>query len=375
MLLLTPGPVATHPAVKAAMTEDWAPWDDTFKTVCTRVRDKLLTLAGVEAATHSALPLQGCGHFAMEAAIRSLMPPQEGRLLVPLTGAYAGRMVRLARDSGRQVVELPIPQTAPIDPASVAAALAGDPAITQVGLVYSETSSGVIHDPHAVGAVVRRAGRAMILDAVSAFGALPLQLASHPEIVSASFTTNKCLEGMPGLSFTIARNDALERAPPSGSWSLDLGDIYRHGAAHGLGSFRFTPPAQALAAFDVALDLYRAEGGQPARGARYAANAAALLDGAERIGLTPNLPRAVQGPIVVNICAPDDPAWDLHRFVDALKAEGFLISNFFDTPNPTFRVGCIGQVTPRDMAEFVAAVDRVLSRMGVRHRAPARRAA
>jgi 2-aminoethylphosphonate-pyruvate transaminase len=375
MLLLIPGPVTTHPEVRAAMSRDFAPWDDGFRGFCAALRLKVMALAGVGPDTHSAMPLQGCGHFAMEAAIRSLLPQASGRLLVPLTGSYAVRMARLARECGRQVVELPIIQTAPIDPALVAAALAADPAVTHVGLVYSETSTGVVHDPAAVGRVVREAGRKLIVDAVSAFGALPLALSAQPEIDAAVFTSNKCLEGMPGLSWTLARDDALERAEPAGSWSFDLGDLYRHMDSHGPGSFRFTPPAQVLAAFDVALDLHRAEGGQPARLARYAANAAALYDGMLRIGLTPNLPRAVQGPIVLNVCAPDDPAWGLPAFVEALKAEGYVISNFFDTPNPTFRIGCIGQVTPDDMRRFSDAVDRVLTALGVRNRAPARQAA
>ncbi len=375
MLLLIPGPVATRPEVRAAMSQDFAPWDDDFRALCAVVRLKVMALAGVGPDTHSALPLQGCGHFAMEAAIRSLVPRERGRLLVPLTGSYAVRMARLAREAGRQVVELPITQTAPVEPSVVAAALAADAAITHVGLVYSETSTGVVHDPAAVGAVVRAAGRAIILDAVSAFGALPLRLPDQPEIEAAVFTANKCLEGMPGLSFTIARDEALERAEPAGSWSFDLGDIYRHIGTHGPGAFRFTPPAQVLAAFDVALDLHRDEGGQAARLARYTANASALYEGMLRIGLVPNLPRAVQGPIVLNVRAPDDPAWALLPFVDALKREGYLISNFHDTPNPTFRVGCIGQVTPEDMRGFTDAVDRVLRAIGVRHRAPARQAA
>ena len=161
MLLLIPGPVTTRPEVRAAMAEDFAPWDDDFRDRCAAVRLKVMALAGVGPDTHSALPLQGCGHFATEAALRSLLPAATGRLLVPLTGAYAVRMARLAREAGRQVVELPIVQTAPLDPALVAAALAADPAITHVGLVYSETSTGVIHDPVAVGGAVRaaRAGR------------------------------------------------------------------------------------------------------------------------------------------------------------------------------------------------------------------------
>ena len=372
MLLLTPGPVTTRPEVRAAAGADWAPWDPSFRPLYQAVRTALAGIAGGVLASHAVLPLHGAGHFAVEAAIRSLVP-RDGRLLIPLTGSYAERMARLAREVGRSVVTIPVSPAAPIDPEAVAAALDADPAVTHLGLVYSETSSGVVHDPVALGAVVRAAGRRVILDAVSAFGALPLDLTLHPEIDAAVFTANKCLEGLPGLAVVIARKDALAAAEPgrAQSWSLDLCDIFATGERDGWGSFRFTPPAQILAALRVALDLHAAEGGAPARLARYQANARALYDGMREIGLHPCLPQAVQGPIVVNIAAPGDPRWSLPGFVAALKARGFLISNFYNTPRPSFRVGCIGAVTQDDMRRFVRAVSEALHALDIRDRAPA----
>ena len=375
MLLLIPGPVATRPEVRAAMAADYAPWDADFRPLYAGVRARVGALAGGVPDTHAVLPLQGCGHFAVEAAIRSLVPPG-GKLLIPMTGSYAGRMARLAREAGRVVVGLPTSDVAPVAPEAVARALAADPGIGHVGLVYSETSSGVVHDPVAIGAAVRAAGRKMLLDAVSAFGALPLDLSRQPEIDAAMFTANKCLEGMPGLAFAVARIDAVMAGQGQAcSWSFDLADIHQHALRNGDGSFRFTPPAQVLAALRTALDLHSAEGGSPARLARYMANAAALYDGMLAIGLTPYLARAHQGPIVLNVRAPADPAWSLQGFVDALKARGFLISNFFDTELPSFRVGCIGAVTPDDMRRFVAAADGALAALGVRNRAPVHGAA
>jgi 2-aminoethylphosphonate-pyruvate transaminase len=224
--------------------------------------------------------------------------------------------------------------------------------------------------------VVRAAGRRMILDAVSAFGALPLDVSAQPELDGMVFTANKCLESTPGTSFTVGRRDRLEACKgQAGSWSLDLADIYAQTLRQGPGAIRFTPPAQVIAAFAVALDLYEAEGGQPARLARYQANLDTLYRGIARIGLTPVLARAQQGPIVMNTHAPDDPAWNLQAFVDGLKRHGYLISNFYNTKMPSFRVGCIGAITPQDMAGFVVAADAVLGEIGVRNRAPGRKAA
>jgi 2-aminoethylphosphonate-pyruvate transaminase len=368
MLLLIPGPVTTRPEVRAALAQDFAPWDNEFRPLYLGVRTRLLRIAGGHPATHVTLVLQGCGHFVTEAAVRSFLPPG-GKILIPDTGAYADRMFRLATEAGRQVIQLPIPQTVPIDPQAVAAALAADPSISHVGQVYSETGSGVIHDVAAVGAVVRAAGRRLIVDGVSAFGALPFDLAGQPEVDCMLFTSNKCFEGVPGLGFAVARIDRLVAgAGNAGSWSFDLADVYAHNQRTGGGSFRFTPPAQVLNAFNVALDLFDAEGGQPARLARYTANMRVLYDGAIGLGLVPCLPREAQGPVVVNIHAPADPAWNLQAFVDALKARGVLISNFYNTPRPSFRVGCIGAIDPSDMAFAVAAMGEALHELGIQRR-------
>jgi 2-aminoethylphosphonate-pyruvate transaminase len=367
MLLLIPGPVTTRPEVRQALTRDIAPWDNEFRDVFTRLRGRILRLAGGVEGQHATLPLQGCGHFITEAAVRTFLPPG-GRILIPATGAYADHMIRLTREAGRVPVPLPMGPADTTDPQAVARALEADPTLTHVGMVYSETGSGVIHDVQAVGAVVRAAGRRMIVDAVSAFGALPLDLSEQPEVDAAVFTTNKCLEALPGVAFAVARIDRLLAcAGNAGSWSLDLSNVYDHAMRNGWGSFRFTPPAQLLAALDVALDYHEAEG-QPARLARYTANMRIVYDGMRDLGLTPWLPASRQGPVIVVAHAPADPAWNLQAFVDALKLRGILISNFYNTPRPTFRVGCIGAITPLDMTGAVQAMDHALWEIGVRNR-------
>ena len=365
MKLLIPGPVSTAAAVRAAAAQDLAPWDNDFRPMAIAIRARVLAIAGGRDGEHATLPLQGCGHFTMEAAIRTFVP-RGAKLLIPATGAYADRATRLAREVGVDVVTLPVGETERTSPAALQAALHADPAIRHVALVYSETGSGIIHDVPALAATAGRAGCRVIVDAVSAFGALPLDLGALPMVDAVVFTANKCLEGLPGLAFAVANVERLVACQgKAGSWSLDLADIYQHGLRVGGGSFRFTPPAQVMAAFHTALDLYEAEGGGPARLARYTENMRVLYDGARRLGLQPYLPAAVQGPIVVNIRAPAHPAWSLQGFVDALKARGFLISNFYNTAQPSFRVGCIGAITPQDMRDFVSAMAGALAALGV----------
>jgi 2-aminoethylphosphonate-pyruvate transaminase len=367
MKLLIPGPVTTHPSVRAAMAVDYAPWDNEFRTLYARVRARILPLAGGRSDRHAVLPLQGCGHFAMEAAVRTFVP-RGAKLLLPMTGAYADRLERLASEAGRIVVRLEVPARTRTSIEAVVAALAADPTIGHLALVYSETGSGICHDVPALTAAAGRLGRRVLVDAVSAFGALPFDIDALDAVDAVSFTSNKALEGLPGMSFTVAPIERLEAcAGNAESWSFDLADIHAHARRHGAGSFRFTPPAQVLAALDVAIDRYEAEG-REARLARYTANMRTFYEGARDLGLTPCLPPALQGPIIVNIAAPADPAWDLQRFVDAVKARGFVISNFYNTPEPSFRVGCIGALGPDDMAAAVRAMDEGLGELGIRVR-------
>jgi 2-aminoethylphosphonate-pyruvate transaminase len=373
MLLLIPGPVMTHADVRAAANRDIAPWDPDVRAEIAALLGRLRHLAGGQDGVHVALPLPGSGHFMVEAAIRTFVPAGTDRgdgagILIPVTGQYAGRMVRLAREAGRRVVLLPASLTQPLDATAVEAALRADPGLTHVGLVYSETSTGVIHDPEAIGAVVRALGRRMILDAVSAFGALPVAMSDHPEIDALIFTANKCLESLPGFSIAVCPAERLHAcAGQAQSWSFDLADIHRNDVANGFpGAGRFTPPSQALAALDRALDRLDAEGGRAARLLRYKDNMAALHDGIEGLGLRPFLPRSIQGPIIMNVHAPAHPDWDLHRFVDALKRRGVVISSFHNTEEPSMRIGAIGAIARPEILQAVAAIGETLDELGLR---------
>ena len=224
----------------------------------------MLRLAGGREGEHSALLLQGCGHFALEAACRTFVPAG-GRIMLPKTGQYADRIERLATEAGRVVVPVAIADDRPIDPAAFRRALVAEPSVTHVALVYSETSTGVVHDVSTLSQIAGDEGRRVIIDAVSAFGALPFDISGLPMVDSVTFTTNKCIEGLPGASFTIARVDRLQECVGHAqSWSFDLADIYRHYAA-APGAHRFTPAAGTIASFEVALDLFDAEGVDRAR--------------------------------------------------------------------------------------------------------------
>jgi 2-aminoethylphosphonate-pyruvate transaminase len=371
MLLLIPGPVQTRPEVRACMAEDIAPWDEDFRAEYAAMRPRITAIAGGVEGIHASLPLPGCGHMIIEAAIRTFVPAGQ-KLLVVRNGGYAERLARLAQESGRVVVALDGPDNIPMDPGTLARALAENPDCGHVALVVSETGTGIINDPAVLGPVIRAAGRRMICDAVSGFGAVPFRLEDHPECDVVVFTSNKCLEGLPGFGFAVAPIARLEACRgQAGSWVMDLVDVYDHALKNGWGSFRFTPAVQALRAFGKAMDLYLAEGGQPARLARYSRNRDVLYEGVQAIGLTPYVAREHQGPIIVNVHQPNDPNWDLERFQRGMKARGVILSDFSATRVPTMRIGCIGAIGEDDLRFALAQMDAVLREMGIGQRAAA----
>lgn len=354
-LLLTPGPLTTDPRVRAAMGDDWGSRDVAFIALTAELRHRLLDVAN-GAASHVAVPLQGSGTFIVEAAIATLVRSTD-RLLVLVNGAYGRRILEIARRLGHGIEAIEWAEDSPVEPATVEAALAADPAISHVALVHCETTAGLLNPLEATATVVARAGRRLILDAMSSFGALPIDLAATP-IAAVLASSNKCLEGVPGLGFALVEKALLAKVQGvSPSLSLDLHDQWRGLEANG--QWRFTPPVQVVAALVEALRLLEAEGGPPARLARYRANLEILVKGFARLGYRPYLDPSVQAPIIATFRPPTDRSFDFQAFYDALAARGFVIYPGKLTREPSFRIGCIGAVSPADFERLVAAAEEI----------------
>ena len=369
-LLLTPGPLTTRAETRAAMAaRDWGSRDAAFIALTARVRRRLLALCNAGAG-FSCVPLQGSGTFAVEAQLGTLVP-RDGRLLVLVGGAYGRRMVEMSRRMGRACAALETPEAVRPTAAAVAARLADDPALTDVALVHCETTTGILNPLADIAAAVAQAGRRLHVDAMSAFGGIPVDLGRLP-LYSLAASANKCLEGAPGVGFVLARSDLLvECAGNAHALSLDL-----HAQWAGLeadGQWRFTPPTHVLAALDRALDALDAEGGVAGRFARYWENCRALVEGMRGLGFETLLEDAVQAPVIVTFLAPADPAWRFDSFYGRLAARGFLIYPGKLAARDSFRVGCIGAFRRDAMERFVAAAGAVLREMGVASAAPARR--
>ncbi len=359
-LLLTPGPLNTTPRTRAALGRDWGSRDAAFIALSESVRTRLAGLVGGQ-SSHVAVPMQGAGTFAVEAAVQSLVP-RDGTLLVLVNGAYGRRIADMAARIGRLGGVLEVAENRPIEAEQVRLALAQDPGITDVALVHCETTSGLLNPLAPVADVVRQAGRRLILDAMSAFGAVPIDLRVTP-CTAVIGSANKGLEGVPGLGFVIAEQAHLAGcAQHAVSLSLDLHAQWRGFETNQ--QWRFTPPVQVVAALASALDQLEEEGGVAARHARYQANCAMLIAGMRAHRFETYIDAAYQAPVIVTFRIPAGGWFDFGRFYGFLAARGVVIYPGKLTQEPSFRIGCIGAVGRAEMARALAAVDAFMAAHG-----------
>lgn len=360
--LLTPGPLTTSRRTKQAMLRDWGSWDADFNAVTAEIRRKLVTMTGGDGA-YDCVPLQGSGTYAVEAMLSSFLP-KESKTLVLMNGAYGQRAARTLDYLGRAYVPLDKGDYLPPLPEEVDGLLEADPDVTDVFVVHCETSSGILNPLKGISDVVRRHGRRLIVDAMSSFGAVPLGVDEVPYEAMVS-SANKCIEGVPGFGFVIAKTQALEAAEGrSHSLSLDVHDQWTY--MNRTGQWRFTPPTHTVVAFREALLQHEEEGGVEGRLARYARNKDVIVDGMRAMGFRTLLDDAWLSPIIVTFFCPADPRFAFNRFYDEIKSRGFLIYPGKLTEAESFRVGCIGQVDEGVMRNLLDAVRDSLGAMGVR---------
>lgn len=360
-LLLTPGPLTTSKSVKAVMVHDWGSRDAEFLRINTAVLTKLPTIINA-AETHVAVPMQGSGTFAVEAMLTNFIP-KDGKCLLVINGAYGQRARKILDIAGRQCVVLETPEDTPPDVDAIDRTLAADNDISHVFTVHCETTSGILNPIAEIGRIVERHNRAYLIDTMSAFGALELDAAKIKcDAVAAS--SNKCIEGIPGLGFVICRRDALAQTKGNATTLvLDLYDQWQ--GFEKTGQYRFTPPIHVIVAFHQALEEFFEEGGQKGRGGRYAENANVLIRGMRDLGFVPLLDEGLQAPIIVTFRMPEDPNFKFQVFYDRLKDLGYVIYPGKLTVADSFRIGCIGRLDTTHMQNALSAIRAVLGDMGV----------
>ena len=366
-ILLTPGPLTTTLRTKLAMLRDWGSWDADFNAVTASVRKSLLAVIHAQ-DSHVVVPLQGSGTFSVEAAVATLVP-RDGHVLVLDNGAYCKRAAKLTTLMGRRCTVMGFDDAVQVSPAALAERLQSDRTITHVVMIHCETGAGVLNPLQAIADVCAANGKGLIVDAMSSFGAIEIDARKtrFDALVAAS---GKCLEGVPGMGFVFIRKTLLDEcAGRSQSLAMDLHDQYVY--MEKTTQWRFTPPTHVVVALAEAIAQFEAEGGQPARLARYTSNYQTLITGMKKLGFKPFLDPAIQAPIIVTFHAPADSKYDFKTFYAAARSRGFILYPGKLTQIETFRVGCIGAIGPDEMEQAVHAMGLALQDMGISSAAPA----
>ena len=368
--LLTPGPLTTSRTVKLAALADWGSRDVEFRRLVKEIRDGLKSLANCDDSFECVI-MQGSGTFAIEAALGSFCPAKRKKTLVVANGAYGDRAGQILERIGRPFTKIDKGDSKSPTASEVAAALDGDRNISHVWIIHCETTSGIVNPIVEIAKEVKNRGRVFMVDAMSSFGALPLDMVNDGIDVMVS-SSNKCIEGIPGFSYVICKRELLVQAEgQSHSVVLDLFEQWKGLEANG--QFRFTPPTHALVAFRQALRELEEEGGIAARHARYRRNADVLLTRLRAMGFMPMLNDNEMGPIIQTILSPADPKFEFEKFYTGLRDRGFAIYPGKLTKRPSFRIGTIGQLNEKIMVQVAKAIEQVLNEMDVRSFAPAQK--
>jgi 2-aminoethylphosphonate-pyruvate transaminase len=345
------------------MLHDAGSWHWEFNTRVQKIRERLLALAGVrQDRGWECVLLQGSGTFGVESVFQTCVPP-DGKVAVLSNGAYGERMVLMLQHARIPHAVLRTQEDTPNDAAALDALLTQDPSITHVAVVHCETTTGILNDIAAVGAVARRHGKVYVVDAMSSFGAVPIDF----EAVGLDFlisSANKCVEGVPGFSFILCRRARL-LASEGWARNLSMNLLEQLKGFEKNGQFRYTPPTHSILAFERALDELDLEGGIAGRAARYRRNHEVLLAGMRRLGFQSYLPAGVQSYIITSFLFPKDPRFTFAEFYKRVAEKGYILYPGKISQADTFRIGNIGRLFESDLRSVVYAIGEAVDEMGI----------
>ncbi len=358
--LLTPGPLTTTDTVKREMLVDHCTWDDDYKQITQKIRRELLELAHVTEKDYTVVLMQGSGSFGVESVITSVVGDDE-KLLIVANGAYGERMVDIAKHARISYALYEEEYDKIPSAGKVEEMLKNDPSITHVAMVHSETTSGILNDIASVAEVVKAAGKTMIVDAMSSFGGVDIEVGKLgiDFIISSA---NKCIQGVPGFSFIICnRQKLMESAGKARSLSLDLYDQWK--TMEKDGKWRFTSPTHTVLACAKAIEELKEEGGIPARSKRYYDNNRLLIRKMKDMGIQAYIGEEHQGPIITTFFYPERHNFSFQEMYQFIKERGYAIYPGKVTDADTFRIGNIGEIYEEDILKLCDIFEEFFARM------------
>ena len=355
LTLLCPGPVATSAAVKQALASaDISHRDRAFVEVMARVVTRLRRVAGAQ--EHDVLVVSGGATAATEAALATFVGHDE-RMLVVSNGAFGERIAEMAECLGIPVSHLRYDWGEPISLEQLSGMLDSDPRIKAVAMVHHETSVGRLNPVHEVGRLLAPRHIRYFVDVVSSLGGEEFDMArSRASVIIGS--ANKCLHGVAGAAFVIARREIWDETAHVRPRSMYL-DLRRYRAAlKENGQTPFTPSVPAVVALDAALRELEEQGGVPARRTHYQALNARLRAGLIGLGLKLRFDDA--GGAASLTVAQLPPGLTFDTFYQDLRSRGFLVyKGKGPVSHDCFLVANMGDVDVHTIDRFLATVAEI----------------
>jgi len=358
-LLLTPGPLSTTKTVKAAMLKDWCTWDNDYNMVVQEIRHKLVHYATNNVAQYTSVLMQGSGTFSVEAMIGSAVP-RTGKLLCIANGAYGNRIVQIVNILGIDNIVQDSTELGQINLQLVEKNLSENPDITHVIVVHCETTTGMLNPIDEISKIVKSYQKVFMVDAMSSFGGIAMDIDTL-QIDYLVSSANKCIQGVPGFGFVIAKTEELKKCKGNArSLSLDLYDQWQV-MEKSNGKWRYTSPTHVVRAFYQALLELEEEGGPVAREKRYRTNQKILVKGMRDLGFETVLPDDCHSPIITGFVSPTDESYSFNGFYQTIKKEGFVIYPGKVTNLESFRIGNIGDVHPLDIERLLEVIKNAIT--------------
>ncbi|HOW43088.1 MAG TPA: 2-aminoethylphosphonate aminotransferase [Candidatus Omnitrophota bacterium] len=359
LVLLNPGPVnLTSRVRKALILPDMCHREPDFARVQADIRKRLLKVYGLPAQRYSAVVLTGSGTAAVEAMIASFVPAS-GKLLILANGVYGERMSKMAQAYGIAHFTMQYAWGAQIPLAEVESVLRTDAMITHVAVIHHETTTGRLNDLAGIGSLCRKYRKIFLVDAVSSFGGEDMEFQKWG-IAACAASSNKCLHGVPGAAFVIARKELFAQPGLAGprSFYLDLAGYFREQEAD---SSPFTHAVQVFLAFQEALKEYRQQGGVKARIALYRRRAAVIRKYAQSIGLKEYLSGGSLSSILTAFYLPEGLTYA--RVHDRLRARGFVIyAGQGNLSRSIFRIANMGAISDEDIRRLFCVLKELVCR-------------
>ena len=360
--LLTPGPLTTSLSTKKAMLHDWGSRDIEFININKNIRKSLVEIINGQ-NIFECVPIQGSGTFAIESMIGSLTN-NKSKILILINGSYGQRMKKICSYISRDCITYEVAEHEIHNHNKIESLIDENKDLTHIFTVYCETTSGILNPIQSISDLAKKKNISLFIDAMSAFGGLPLS-SKETKFDAVAASSNKCLEGVPGVGFILVKNEIIKNAKGNcHSLSLDLFDQWQ--AMEKNKQWRFTPPTHVLAAFHQAIQEHEKEGGIVGRFKRYSNNCKIICDGMKEIGFKQLLSDDLQAPIIITFLQPQNTNFKFDQFYDALSKKGFLIYPGKLTVADTFRIGCIGNLNQQDMNNTIIAIKEVLNDLQIR---------